>query len=156
MKEERVPHTRSPFTGGDDGWWSGDALEPRRRAQPQGCGGQSGAIPAQRIRADQHSPAREACLLTRRGERGWELRLGLRSERTESTGVDGMNTAPRLTGRESGEKSGPAEEARDFSFTLCFLVREERGLRALLKGAPEMEGSEPRLSERTPRTGMRR
>ena len=26
----------------------GGALEPQRRAQPQGCGGQSGEIPAQR------------------------------------------------------------------------------------------------------------
>ena len=56
--------------GGDCGWWRGEASEPRRRAQPQGCGGQSGEIPAQRISAKQHSPAREACLLTRRGGRG--------------------------------------------------------------------------------------
>ena len=49
----------------------GGASEPRRRAQPQGCGGQSGEIPTQRIGADRHSPAREACLLTRRG--GWGL-----------------------------------------------------------------------------------
>ena len=55
-------------------------MESRRRAQPQGCGGQSGEIPAQRIGADQHSPAGEACLLTRQGGRGWELRLGLRSQ----------------------------------------------------------------------------
>ena len=48
----------------------GGALEPRRRAQQQGCGGQSGEIPAQRISANQHSPAREACLLTRQGGRG--------------------------------------------------------------------------------------
>ena len=32
--------------------------------------GQSGEIPAQRIGADQHSPAREACLLTCRGRFG--------------------------------------------------------------------------------------
>ena len=70
MKEERFPHTRKPFTGGDGGWWGGEASEPRRRAQPQGCGGQSGEIPAQRIGAEQHSPARESCLLTRRGGRG--------------------------------------------------------------------------------------
>ena len=30
-----------------------------------------------------------------------------------------------------------AEETRDFFLPLCFLVREERGLRAPLKGAPE-------------------
>ena len=68
-------------------------MEPRRRAQPQGCGGQSGEIPTQRLGAEQHSPAREASLLPRRGGRGWELRLGLRSDRRERTGVGGMNTA---------------------------------------------------------------
>ncbi len=41
-------------------------------------------------------------------------------------------SAPRLAGRESRKKSGPAEEARDFFFPLCFLVRREMGLRALL------------------------
>ena len=46
-------------------------MKPRRRAQQQGCGGQSGEIPAQRIGANQHSPAQEACLLTRQG--GWGL-----------------------------------------------------------------------------------
>ena len=69
MKEERFPRTRSPFAGGDYGGRRGEASEPRRRAQPQGCGGQSGEIPTQRIGAEQHSPAREACLLTRRGGR---------------------------------------------------------------------------------------
>ena len=93
MKEERFLHTRSPFAGRDCGWRRGEALEPRRRAQPQGCGRQSGEIPAQRLGADQHSPAREAHLLTRRGGRGWELRLGLRSDRRERTGVGGVNTA---------------------------------------------------------------
>ena len=69
-------------------------MEPRRRAQPQGCRGQSGEIPAQGIGADQHSPAREACLLPRRGGRGWELKLGpRRSDPRERTGVGGVNTA---------------------------------------------------------------
>ena len=93
MKEERCPHTRSPFAGGDCGWRRGEASEPRRRAQPQGCGGQSGDIPARRLGAEQHSPAREACLLSRRGGRGWELRLRLRSDPRERTGVGGVNTA---------------------------------------------------------------
>ena len=94
MKEERCPHTRSPFAGGDCGWrGGGEASEPQRRAQPQGCGGQSREIPARRSGAEQHSPAREACLLPRRGRRGWELRLGLRSGHRERTGVGGVNTA---------------------------------------------------------------
>ena len=71
----------------------GGASGPRMRAQQQGCGGQSGEIPAQRIRADQHSPAREASLLNRRGGRGCKLRLGLWSERRERTGDGSVNTA---------------------------------------------------------------
>ena len=85
----------SPFRGRDCRWWMGEASERQRRALPQGCGGQSGEMPAQRIGADQHSPAREACLLPRRGGRGWELRLGFRSDRRERTGAGGVNTAWR-------------------------------------------------------------
>ena len=70
MKEERFPHTRSPFTGGDGRWQRGEASEPWRRAQQQGCGGQSGQTPAQRLGAEQCSPDREACLLTRRDGQG--------------------------------------------------------------------------------------
>ena len=93
MKEERFPHTRKALCGRRLRVAEGGASEPQRRAQPQGCGGQSGEISAQRSGADQHSPAREACLLTRWGGRGWELRLGLRSDRRERTGVGGVNTA---------------------------------------------------------------
>ena len=50
-------------------------------------------------------------------------------------------SAPRLAGRESRKRSGAAKETRDFFLPLCFLVREERGLRAPLKGAPEMGAS---------------
>ena len=93
MKEERFPRTRKPLRGQRLRVAEGGALEPQRRVQPQGCGGQSREIPAQRLGAEQHSPAREACLLPRRGGRGWELRLGLRSDRRERTGVGGVNTA---------------------------------------------------------------
>ena len=48
---------------------------------------------------------------------------------------------PQLAERESGKRSGAAELARDFFLPLCFLVREERGLTAPLKGAPEMGAS---------------
>ena len=85
MKEERFPHTRKALCGQRLQVAEGEASEPRRRAQPQGCGGQSGEIPAQRISADQHSPAREACLLTRRGGRGlgakaWASEVGSQGE----------------------------------------------------------------------------
>ena len=62
--------------GGDCGWWRGGASEPRRRAQQQGCRGQSREIPAQRNSANQHSPAREACLLTRWGGQGLGAEAG--------------------------------------------------------------------------------
>ena len=126
----------------------GGASEPRKRAQPQGCRGQSGEIPAQRIGAEQHSPAREACLLTRRGGRGLgaevqALEVGSQGEdwgwRREHS-LKGAS-APQLAGRESGKRSGAAEEARDFFLPLCFLVREEREFRAQLKGAPETGAS---------------
>ena len=76
----------SPFAGGDCGWQRGEASEPRRRAQQQGCGGQSGEIPARRSGANQHSPAREACLLTRRGGRG--LGAEARASEVRSQGED--------------------------------------------------------------------
>ena len=144
MKEERFPHTRKPLRGRRLWVEEGEASEPRRRAQPQGCGGQSGEIPARRIGADQHSPAREACLLTHRGGRGLgaearALEVGLQEEDwgwLREHSLKGA-IAPQLAGRESRKKSGPAEEARDFFLPLCFLVCKERGLRALLKGAPE-------------------
>ena len=93
MKEERFPHTRKALCGQRLWVVEGEVSEPWRRMQQQGCGGQSREIPARRIGADQHSPAREACLLTRQGGWGWELRLGLQSDRRERTGVGGVNTA---------------------------------------------------------------
>ena len=41
----------------ETGGWQGEASEPQRRAQQQGCRGQNGEIPAQSIGDDQHSPA---------------------------------------------------------------------------------------------------
>ena len=83
MKEERFPHTRKALRGQRLRVAEGGASEPRRRAQPQGCGGQSGEISAQRIGAEQHSPAREACLLTHQG--AW----GLGAEARASVGSQG-------------------------------------------------------------------
>ena len=76
----------SPFTGRDGGVGGGEAW---RRAQQQGSRGQSGEIPTQRIGADQHSPAWEACLLTCQGT------LGLGADTRERTGVGCVNTAWR-------------------------------------------------------------
>ena len=92
----------------------GEASEPWRRVQQQGCGGQSREIPTQRTGADQHSPAREACLLTHRGGRGLgaEARalVGLQGEDWGWLGEYSLKgaSAPQLAGRESGKKSGTA------------------------------------------------
>ena len=93
----------------------GEALEPRRRAQQQGCRGQSREIPTQRMGADQHSPAREACLLTHWG--GWGLGAEAWASEVRPQGEDWGwlrehslkgTSAPQLAGRESGKMSGPA------------------------------------------------
>ena len=115
MKEERFPHTRKPLHWWRRGVGHRKALEPRTRAQQQGCGGQSGEIPTQRIGADQHSPAREACLLTRRGGQG--LGAEARASEVRPQGEDWGwlrehslkgASAPQLPGRKSGKNSGPA------------------------------------------------
>ena len=133
----------SPFTGGDGGGRR-EASEPRRRAQQQGCRGQSGEIPAQRIGADQHSPAWEACLLTRRGGRGLRAEALASAVRFQGEDWGWLQehslkgaSAPCLARRQSGKKSGTAEEARDH----CFVVREETGFRAPPKRAPETGAS---------------
>ena len=86
MKEERFPHTKKLLHWQRLGDCRGEALEPQRRAQQQGCRGQSGEIPAQRLGADQHSPAREACLLTHQG--GWGLGAEGPASEVRSQGED--------------------------------------------------------------------
>ena len=92
----------------------GEASEPRRRAQQQGCGEQSREIPAQKISADQHSPAREACLLTRQGARGLGAEARASDVRSQGEHWGWLRehslkgaSAPQLAGRESRKKSGP-------------------------------------------------
>ena len=115
----------NPSTGRDCGWLRGEALELRRRAQQQECREQSGEIPAQRIRADQHSPAQEACLLTHRGGRG------LGAEARALVGTQGEDwgwrrehslkgaSVPRLARRESGKSMGLPKRQETFS---CLFV----------------------------------
>ena len=135
-------------------------METRRRAQQQGCERQSGEHPAQ-IGADQHSPASEASLLTCQGR--WGLGAEARASEVGSQEEDWGwlrehilkgASVPQLARRESGKKSGAAEEARDFFLPLCFLVREERGLRAPPKRTPET-GASRGYHRRTPETVMR-
>ena len=106
-------------------------------------------------RRDSHTEARRRPALT--SPRGLSAhppgRAGLGAEARAAVGSQGEDwgwlrehslkeaSAPQLAGRESGKKSGPAEEARDFFLPLCFLVREERGFRAPPKRAPETGAS---------------
>ena len=108
MKEERFPHTRKPLRGRRLRVVGGGALEPRRRAQQEGCGGQSGEIPEQRIGAEQHTPAREACVLTHQGGRG----LGAEAR------------ASVLAGRESGKSLQLLK--RQETFSCLFVSRRTR------------------------------
>ena len=115
MKEEKFPHTRKLLH-----WWRwgvgrGDASEPQRRAQPQGCGGQSREIPTQRISANQHSLASEACLLTRQGGRGLGAEAWASEVRSQGEDWGWLRehslkgtSATELAGSVSGKKSGPA------------------------------------------------
>ena len=112
----------SPFTGGDGGWRGGSF----------GATEESAATGVQRakrrdshteISADQHSPAWEACLLTRQdgwglGAEAWASEVGSQGEDWGWLGEHSLKRAsvPQLAGRESGKKSGPAEEARDHCF----------------------------------------
>ena len=93
----------------------GGSFGATRRVQQQGCRGQRGEISAQRIGANQHSPAREACLLTLQGGQG--LGAEARASEVRPQGEDWGwlrehslkgATAPQLAGRESGKKSGTA------------------------------------------------
>ena len=70
MKEERFPHTRKPLRRQRLREAAGGSFGAAEESVPQQCGGQSREIPAWMIGAEQHSPAREACLLTHRGGRG--------------------------------------------------------------------------------------
>ena len=64
----------------------GEASEPWRRVQQQGCRGQSRQIPVQRISANEHSPAWETCLLTHGG--GWGLRAEALASEVRCQGED--------------------------------------------------------------------
>ena len=98
----------------ETGGGRGEASEPQRRVEQQGCRGQSGEIPAQRIGADQHSPAREACLLTHRGGRGLGTEAPASEVRPQGEDWGWLRelslkraSAPQLAGRESRKMSGP-------------------------------------------------
>ena len=93
MKEERFPHTRKPLHGqrlqvaeggsfrateesAATGVWRAKRRDSRRGSAPSST----------------HQPERLVCSPAGAGG-DWELRLGLRSDRRERTGVGGVNTA---------------------------------------------------------------
>ena len=94
-------------------------MEPQRRAQQRGCREQSGEIPAQRIGADQHSPAQEDCMLTLWGRWGLGAEAGASEVRSQREvwcwlyehSLKG-GSVPQLARRESGKKSGPLRGKR--------------------------------------------
>ena len=94
MKEERFPHTRKPLRGrrlrvGEGGkLWSHRGERSNRHTE-----GKAERFPHRgSVLTSTHQPERHVCSPARAGG-GWELRLGLWSDRRERTGVGGMNTA---------------------------------------------------------------
>ena len=104
-----------PFTGGD-GECAGVKIRSHGGEHSnRGAEGKAENIPAQRISANQHSPAWEACLLTRRA--GWGLGVEALALEFRSQGEDWGwlhehslkgASAPQLARREAGKMSGPA------------------------------------------------
>ena len=127
MKEEQFPHTRKPLRGRRRRVAEGGKLRSHGGERSnRGAEGKAerflhrGSVPT-----STHQPERLVCS----PGFGWRAGRGLGlAERTQPEGV----SAPRLAGRESGKRSGAAEQAKDFFLPLCFLVREERGLGAPL------------------------
>ena len=147
MKEERFPHTRK-------------ALHGRRLLMAEGgsfrATEKSAATGVRRAKR-RDSCTEEQCRPALTSPRGLSAsppgQAGLGAEARASVGSQGEDwdwlrehslkgvSVPQLPGRQSGKKSGAAEEARDFFLPLCFLVRQERGLRVPLKGPPETGAS---------------
>ena len=79
--------------GGDCGWWRGEASEPQRRAQHRVAEGKTERFPHRgAVPTSTHQPERLVCSPAGAGG-GWELRLGLQSDRGERTGIGYVNTA---------------------------------------------------------------
>ena len=148
MKEERFPHTRKPLggrrlwgaEGGSFGATEDSAATGVRRAKRRDSRTEEWCRPALT------SP--RGLSATRRGGQklGAEARASVRLQGEDwgwqrEHSLKGLFSTPQLAGRESGKRSGAAEQARDFFLPLCFLVRKERGFRAPPKRAPETAAS---------------
>ena len=92
MKEERFPHARKPFTGGDCGWRRGELQSHGGERSHRGAEGKAERFPHREpVPTSTHQPKRLVCSPAGAGG-GWELRLGLRSDPRERTGVGCVNT----------------------------------------------------------------
>ena len=93
MKEERFLHTRKPLRGWRRGWAGGKLWSHRGAHSHRGAEGKAERFLKRRsVPTSTHQPERLVCSPGGVGE-GWELRLGLRSDHRERTGVGCVNTA---------------------------------------------------------------
>ena len=93
MKEERFPHTRKPLRGWRL-WVAGGKLQSHGGEHShRGAEGKAERFPHRgSVPTSSQQPERLVCSPPTAGG-GWELRLGLRSDPRERTGVGGVNTA---------------------------------------------------------------
>ena len=93
MKEERFPRTRSPFAGRDCGWQRGELRSRGGERSHRGAEGKAERLPhGGSVPSSTHQPERLVCSPAGAGG-GWELTLGLQSDRRERTWVGDVNTA---------------------------------------------------------------
>ena len=87
MKEEKFPHTRKPLH-----WWRWRVAGGKLRSHREECSNRGAEVKVERfphrgsVPTSTHQPKRLVCSPARAGG-GWELRLGLRSDRRERTAV---------------------------------------------------------------------
>ena len=93
MKEERFPHTRKPLRRGRLWVAEGKLWSNRGERSNSSAEGKAERFPHRgSVPNSTHQPERLVCSPARAGG-GWELRLRLRSDPRERTGVGSMNTA---------------------------------------------------------------
>ena len=93
MKEERFPHTRKPLCGRRLRVAGGKLRGRGGERSHRGAEGKAERFPQRgSVLTSTHQPERLVCSPAATGG-GWELRLGLRLDRRERTGVGCVNTA---------------------------------------------------------------
>ena len=93
MKEERFPHTRKSLRGRRQQVVRGELRSHGGEHSNRGAEGKAERFPHRgSVSTSTHQPERLVCSPAGVGG-GWELRLGLRSDRRERTGVGCVNTA---------------------------------------------------------------